>query len=150
MLPLIGLSILLAAVQDLGQGQWKFVPAESTYESAPAPRESRRQWIADGEGVRFLHDGINADGKPFHTEFRAGYDGKPVPFIGGTLYDSVALFYKNPRRVEQIFTLKGKPTVKAIRTISKDGNKMTIDSRGSRADGTRFKNILVYQRLVVN
>ena len=135
------------AVQDLGQGTWRFIPAESTYESAPAPKESRRQWISDGDGVKFLHDGINADGKPFHTEFRAAYDGKPVPFVGGTLYDAVALFSKGPHKVEQVFTLKGKVTVKAVRTISKDGKKMTIDSRGSRADGTKFKNILVYQRL---
>lgn len=138
---------MLMAVQDLGQGTWRFIPSESTYESAPAPKESKRQWIPDGDGVKFLHDGINAEGKPFHTEFRAAYDGKPVPFVGGTLYDSVALFSKGPRKVEQVFTLKGKVTVKAVRTISKDGKKMTIDSRGSRADGTKFKNILVYQRL---
>ena len=138
---------MLMAVQDLGHGTWRFIPAESTYESAPAPKESRRQWIPDGEGVKFIHDGTSAEGKPFHTEFRAAYDGKPVPFIGGTLYDSVALFSKGPRKVEQVFTLKGKVTVKAVRTISKDGKKMTIDSRGSRADGTKFKNILVYERL---
>ncbi len=138
---------MLMAVQDLGHGTWRFIPAESTYESAPAPKESKRQWIPDGDGVKFLHDGINADGKPFHTEFRSAYDGKPVPFVGGTLYDAVALFSKGPRKVEQVFTLKGKVTVKAIRTISKDGKKMTIDSRGSRADGTKFKNILVYERL---
>ena len=140
---------MLMAVQDLGQGTWRFLPAESTYESAPAPKESKRQWIPDGDGVKFLHDGINAEGKPFHTEFRAAYDGKPVPFVGGTLYDAVALFSTGPRKVEQIFTLKGKVTVKAVRTISKDGKKMTIDSRGSRADGTKFKNILVYERLAV-
>jgi len=138
---------MLMAVQDFGHGTWRFIPAESTYESAPAPKESKRQWIPDGDGVKFLHDGINADGKPFHTEFRAAYDGKSVPFVGGTLYDAVALFSKGPRKVEQVFTLKGKVTVKAIRTISKDGKKMTIDSRGSRADGTKFKNILVYERL---
>ena len=138
---------MLMAVQDLGHGTWRFIPAESTYQSAPAPKESKRQWIPDGDGVKFLHDGINADGKPFHTEFRAAYDRKPVPFVGGTLYDAVALFSKGPRKVEQVFTLKGKVTVKAVRTISKDGKKMTIDSRGSRADGTKFKNILVYERL---
>jgi hypothetical protein len=133
-----------AAVEDLGQGTWRFVAAESRYESAPAPKESKRQWIADGDGVKFIHDGVNAEGKPFHTEFRAKYDGKFVPFVGGTLYDSVALFWKNSRRVDQVFTMKGQVTVKATRTISKDGKKMTIDSRGKG-----FRNLLVYERLVV-
>ncbi len=94
--------------------------------------------------MKFIHDGVNAEGKPFHTEFRAKYDGKFVPFVGGTLYDSVALFWKNSRRVDQVFTMKGQVTVKATRTISKDGKKMTIDSRGKG-----FRNLLVYERLVV-
>lgn len=136
--------LLVIAVEDFGQGSWKFRPELSHYESGPAPKESRRQWIADGDGVKFLHDGINAEGKPFHTEFRAGYDGKFVPFTGGTLYDAVALHWKNPRRVDQVFTLKGAVTVRATRTISKDGKRMTIDARGKG-----FRNRLVYERLVV-
>jgi hypothetical protein len=141
---LIGILMFAAAVEDLGQGAWRFLPEVSRYESGPAPKASKRQWIPDGDGVKFLHDGVNATGKDFHTEFRAGYDGKFVPFTGGTLYDSVALHWKNPRRVDQVFTLKGKVTVKATRTISKDGKRMTIDSRGKG-----FRNLLVYERLVV-
>lgn len=144
MIAIYALLMIAAAVEDLGQGTWKFVPGASRYESAPAPKESKRQWIADGDGVKFLHDGVNAQGKPFHTEFRAGYDGKFVPFTGGTLYDSVSLHWKNPRRVDQVFTLKGKVTVKATRTISNDGKRMTIDSRGKG-----FRNLLIYERLVV-
>lgn len=146
MLPLLALFTLAAAVQDLGQGIWHFVPAASTYQSGPAPKESKRQWIPDGDKVKFIHDGIGADGKPFHTEFTAAYDGQPNPFIGGTLYDAVALTSRGPSRVDQVFTLKGKVTVKATRTISKDGKRMTIDSRGTKPDGTRFRNLLIYER----
>ena len=146
MLPLLTLLTLAAAVQDLGQGTWHFVPSASTYQSGPAPKESKRQWIAEGDRVKFLHDGVNADGKPFHTEFTAAYDSKPNRFIGGTLYDAVALTSRSPARVDQVFTLKGKVTVMATRTISKDGKRMTIDSRGTKPDGTRFRNLLVYER----
>lgn len=135
------LLILLLALDDRGQGTWRFLPSESHYESAPAPQKSERRWIPDGEGVRFLHDGINASGKPFHTEFRANYDGKPVPFTGGTLYDSVAIFWRNPRKVDQVFTMKGVVTVRATRTISKDGRRMTIHARGKG-----FHNKLIYER----
>lgn len=140
---------LLAVAQpkDLGLGTWVFVPEKSTYESGPAPKESKRQWIAKGDAVQFLHDGVNAEGKPFHTEFTVKYDGKAAPFVGGTLYDAVALQLKSPHVVEQTFTLQGKVTVRATRTISKDGKTMTIDSRGVRKDGTPFKNILVYRRV---
>ena len=138
---------LAAHVEDRAIGTWRFIPTESSYKSAPAPKESKRQWIKDGERVKFIHDGINADGKAFHTEFSAAYDGRSNPFVGGTLYDSVALTLRNPSRVDQVFRLKGKITVKAIRTISKDGKRMTIDSRGEKPDGTRFRNLLIYERI---
>ena len=31
-------------------------------------------------------------------------------------------------------------------TISKDGKRMTIDSRGTKPDGTSFRNLLIYER----
>ena len=46
-----------------------------------------------------------------------------------------------------IFRLKGKVTVTAIRKISNDGKRMTIDSRGSKPDGTKFRNLLIYSRV---
>ncbi len=135
-----------APPEDRGLGTWIFVPEKSTYESGPAPKQSRRQWVLRGEKVQFLHDGVSADGKVFHTEFTAPYDNLPVPFLGGTLYDSVALRWVNPSVVEQTFRLKGQVTVTATRTISDNGRYMTIDSRGQRLDATRFKNLLVYRR----
>lgn len=147
LLLLAPLLLFAAEIEDRAIGTWRFLPKESTYQSAPAPRESKRQWIKDGPRVKFIHDGINADAKPFHTEFSAAYDNKLNPFTGGTLYDSVALNLRNPSRVDQTFTLKGKITVKAIRTISKDGRRMTIESRGKKADGTPFRNLLIYERI---
>ena len=139
--------LLVAQIEDRAIGTWRFVPKDSTYQSAPAPRSSTRQWVKDGARVKFIHDGVGADGKPFHTEFSAAYDNKLNPVTGGTLYDSVALTQRNPNRVDQTFTMKGKITVKAIRTISKDGKRMTIESRGKKSDGTIFRNLLVYERV---
>lgn len=136
-------SLLLAPVEDRGLGKWQFVHAESRYESGPAPRESTRQWLPAGDNrVRFVHDGVSSDGKPFHTEFTATYDGKRYPFQGGTRYDEVALYRKDASTVEQVFTLKGVVTVRATRTISPDGKRMVIEARGEG-----FHNHLVYRRV---
>lgn len=137
--------LALVAVEDRGLGKWQFIAAESRYESGPAPQHSQREWIAEGnDGVRFVHDGVSAEGKKFHTEFSAKYDSKRYPFSGGTRYDEVALYWRNPSRVEQVFTLKGVVTVRATRTISSDGKRMVIEAKGEG-----FHNKLVYQRLVV-
>lgn len=133
---------------DQGIGTWQFVAKGSRYESGPAPQASIRRWVEMPVGkVRFEHDGTGADGKKFHTEFLAAYDGRPVPFIGGTLYDSVALLLRDRRTVKQSFYLNGKLTVKAVRKISRNGRTMTIDSRGVKPDGSKFRNWLVYSRI---
>lgn len=102
--------------------------------------------MKDGDGVRFLHDGVSAEGKAFHTEFTAKYDGKPYPFVGGTLYNTVALHWKSADRVDQVFRKDGVATVRATRTVSPDGKRLTIEARGTGAAGKRFKNLLVYER----
>lgn len=140
-------ALLAQGDADRGIGKWRFLKEASTYESGPGPKESIRQWMKTGDGVKFLHDGTSMDGKPFHTEFTAKYDGKQYPFQGGSLYNSVALFLRSPDRVDQVFQLDGKVTVEATRTISADGKRMTIDSRGTLPSGKKFRNLLLYERV---
>ncbi len=135
-----------ALAEDRGLGVWHFDPSQSTYESGPAPRQSQREWIAEGEWVRFRHRGVGADGKPFQTEFRAKYDGTASPVSGSGRYDAVSLKLIDPQTVQQTFTLGGKITVEATRTVSRDGRSMTILARGTNPDGKRFRNVLVYRR----
>lgn len=137
----------LTAQPDAALGTWRFLPAESTYESGPAPRESQRVWEKAPNGqVRFIHTGVGATGQPFRTEFTVGYDGKPAPVTGGSLYDSVSLQRVDARTIDQTFRKAGKITVQARRTISPDGTRMTIIAMGAKADGKPFRNKLVYAR----
>jgi hypothetical protein len=66
---------------------------------------------------------------------------------GSSRYDRVALKLVNPNVVEQTFRLKGEVTVRATRTISADGNQMTIIATGTNPDGKKFRNVLVYTRV---
>lgn len=144
---LSGAGLLAQDKVDLAIGKWRYLREISSYESGPGPKESERQWVRDGDGVRFLHDGTNMDGTPFHTEFRAKYDGKQYPFTGGTLYNSVALTWRSPNRVDQVFELDGKVTVRTTRTISPDGKRMSIIARGTLPTGKPFVNRMVYERV---
>lgn len=137
---------LFAAVEDLGVGTWHFNAAASTYESASAPRQSKRVWSKRGDKVHFFHTGTSAEGKPFQTEFIAAYDGKDYPFAGGSLYNTVALNLVDAHNVDQTFKKDGRVTVTARRTISPDGKRMTIVAVGATNDGRKFKNVLVYDR----
>ncbi len=143
---MVALVLLALRVDDAAIGTWTFVPGESQYQSAPAPMESRRIWQPMGDRVRFLHDGIDATGKPFHVEFVAGYDGKPGTVKGSASYDSVTLRRLDRSTVEQTFRKAGTVTVEARRIISADGKTMTIVAKGKKADGSPFVNTLVYRR----
>lgn len=147
----VALTLLLAIVSapaqdDAALGAWRFLAAESKYESGPAPRESQRVWEKVGDSVRFVHTGIGANGQPFRTEFAAKFDGKRYPVTGGGLYDSVVLERIDARTVKQTFRKGEMVTVMARRTISADGKKMTIVAMGNNAQGRPFRNLLVYAR----
>lgn len=140
------LMLAAAAPEDAALGKWKFNSALSTYESGPAPRESQRIWERVGDKAHFLHTGISQDGKSFRTEFTASYDGRDYPVDGGSLYNTVALKLVDARTVEQTFKKDGKVTVRARRTVSVDGKRLTIIAEGENAQGKKFKNTLVYER----
>ena len=133
--------------EDAALGTWRFLPAESKYESGPAPRESQRVWEKTADGaLRFVHTGTGANGQPFRTEFTARLDGKRHPVKGGSRYDSVVLERIDARTVKQTFRQGETVTVMARRTISADGKKMTIVAMGTNPDGKPFRNLLVYAR----
>lgn len=134
------------AIEDSALGTWRFNPAQSTYESGPAPRESRRVWERTGEKVRFIHTGVSHDGKAFKTQFTAAYDGRDYPVEGSSLYNTVSLKLISSQKVEQTFRKSGVVTVEAVREVSADGMQMTIIARGTNAKGRMFKNTLIYKR----
>jgi hypothetical protein len=132
--------------RDAAIGAWRFDAAASTYESGPAPKESVRVFERVGDRIRFVHTGIGANGQPFRTEYTAGYDGAAYPVKGSSRYDTVSQKMIDSRTVDLVFRLKGEITVTARRTISADGQRMTVIAVGANPDGKRFRNVLIYRR----
>ncbi len=135
-----------AAIEDAALGTWRFKPAQSIYESGPAPRESKRVWERVGDKVRFVHTGVSHDGKVFRVQFTARYDGRDYPVEGSSRYNTVSLKLIDAHRVEQTFKKSDVVTVEAVREVSPDGRWMTIIARGRNTQDRTFKNTLVYER----
>ena len=86
-LPLVGTA---QAPQGL-MGTWKVNVAKSTYSPGPGPKSQTSVWAtAPGGGWTNTVDGVDAAGKPTHTEQVMMFDGKPVELKGApvptTLY----------------------------------------------------------------
>jgi hypothetical protein len=140
------LAAFAQADRDAAVGTWRFDAAASTYESGPAPRESTRVFEVAGDRIRFVHTGISANGQPFRTEYTAGYDGADYPVEGSARYDTVSQKMIDSHNIDLVFRLKGEVTVITRRTISADGQRMTVVAEGANPDGKRFRNVLIYKR----
>jgi hypothetical protein len=99
-----------------------------------------------GEGVKYVSDGVGADGKPTHAEFQAKYDGKGYPFKGNP--DADVLSYKriDANTLEATTTLKGKNTTAIQVVVSSDGKTRTVTQTGTNAQGQATKISSVYEK----
>jgi len=132
---------------DNSLGNWKLNLEKSTYNPGPPTVKSltaaRQAWES---GVKAISTGELANGNPINTNYTANYDGKDYP-VTGAPWDTVAIKQVD----ENTFTSEAKKTggrySSMSRTvISKDGNTMTVASKGTNAEGKAFDNTLVYDK----
>jgi hypothetical protein len=141
---------LAAAGQVLAQGDpfvgtWKLDVAKSKFDPGPAPQSQTRTWGADGKvGV----EGINAAGKPMSYGYPIMKDGKEYPTIGAipNKADTISTKRINDNTVEANFVRGGKPAETTKFEVSKDGKMLTIDAKGTNADGSAFHNVTVWEK----
>ena len=97
-------------------------------------------------GTKLVSDGVDSDGKPFHAEFTAKYDGKDYPFKGESDIDTVALRRIDANTWSEVLKKDGKEVVSGQNAISKDGKTMTRTVKGKTATGQDINNTIVYDK----
>ena len=138
-------TIVFAA--DNNVGTWKLNLAKSKYVSSPAPKSQTLKIEAWGDdGLKYEADGVGADGKPTHAEFQAKYDGKDYPFKGNPDADTLAYKRIDANTLEAALKLKGKPTITAKVSVSKDGKTRTVVQTGKDAAGKAVNTTSVYEK----
>ena len=138
-------AVVLAA--DTNIGTWKLNVAKSTFSPGPAPKSQTIKIEAWGEdGVKFTSDGVDAEGKPTHTEFQAKYDGKFNAYTGTADADMLAYKRIDANTIQATTQLKGKETAVSTAVVSKDGKTRTLTQTGTNAKGQAVKNHLVYEK----
>ena len=81
-----------AYAADVFSGNWKVNLAKSKYDPGPPPKGPNFSKIdAIVGGLQFTNDGVNAEGKPTHSEWSGKFDGKDNPVKGDPLRDTAAL-----------------------------------------------------------
>jgi len=126
-------------------GTWKLNEAKSKI--APGVQKNHTVvYEAAGDNVKVTVDGIDRDGKPAHNEWTGKFDGKDYPVTGDPVSDMRSYKRVNDRTLALTIKKDGKVTVTGRIVESADGKTRTVTTRGTDAEGKKFKSIAVYDK----
>jgi hypothetical protein len=135
----------LAQAGDVNMGTWKLDEAKSKI-AGGTTKNTSVVYAAEGKNVKITVDGVDAAGKPVHSEWTGMFDGKDYPVTGDPLAD--ARGYKRVSDHALAMTAKkdGKVSLTANIVVSPDGKSRTVTSSSTDAAGKKITSIAVYSK----
>ena len=129
-------------------GTWKLNLEKSKYNPGPAPKSLTRTVEAQGDQVKYIFEGVNADGSGFAYSFTVRYDGKDYPVTGSMPggADTIAIKRIDSNMFEATLKKAGKVVGTSKAEVSKDGKVTTITSEGTNEGGQPTNTVAVYDR----
>ena len=136
-----------AFAADVFSGNWKINLEKSKFDPGPPPKGPNFSKIEAIEGgLKFTNDGVNAEGKPTHSEWSGKFDGKDNPVTGDPTRDTTAL-KKIDDYTYEILNKKDGRVVGTIRNVfSRDGKTRTQTGPGTNTKGIRTNSVVVYEK----
>jgi hypothetical protein len=96
--------------------------------------------------VKVEGEGIDADGKPVHSEWTGNFDGKDYPVTGDPISDTRS-YTKVDDRTLDLTVKKGGKIIDTVRMVlSADGKSRTVTVTGTTPKGKKFTNVVVYDK----
>jgi hypothetical protein len=102
--------------------------------------------------VRVVGEGIDADGKPVHTEWTGNFDGKDYPVTGDPISDARSYTKVDDRTLDLTVKKAGKIIDTVRMVLSADGKSRTVTVTGTlrglrgTPKGKKFTNVVVYDK----
>jgi hypothetical protein len=134
--------------EDPWVGTWKVNLEKSTFSPGPKPTNPTTVKVeSSAGGVKITMDGMTAEGKPFHTETVAGFDGKDNPVKGANRPNTTVAYKRiDDRTLESQSKIDGKPTTTVKISVSPDGKTLTATVTGKNADGQAVNSVIVHDK----
>jgi hypothetical protein len=140
---LIALGVSFA--QNPNIGTWKLNEAKSNI-PAGVGKNTTVVYSAAGSDITITTDGVDAAGKPAHTEWTGKFDGKPYPVTGSPDVDYRAIKTKGERTL-LLANMKGDKTVSNGKVeLAKDGKSRTLEITNFAAGGKKIHAKYVYDK----
>jgi hypothetical protein len=153
---LVALTLILGVVALAGRagaqapkglvGTWTLDPAKSTFSPGPAPKSQTVTYSSEGDAIKIVVDMTPAEGAAQRWQMTTKYDGKDYPVTGNPNADTISAKLINDRTGETTFKKGGKVTATNTRTLSADGQTLTITSKGTTVDGKPRSDVQVFRK----
>jgi len=134
----------VAAEQDLLLGSWQLDVVKSRYTPGPPPRSEVRTYVRDKDGMKGTIRRRREDGREEVIEYRADFD-REYPVMGTPAYDTIRLKRIDSHTAEAVLSHAGRVFGTARRTISQDGQTLTIMFR-QESQGILESNTAIYRK----
>ena len=133
------LSVALAMrAADPVVGTWHLNVAKSRYDPGPPPKSQTRIYREEDGGVKAVVITVYKNGNSDTVHYAANYDGKEHPVDGSPDTDGILMQRIDDYTAESVLTHAGHTIGTARRTVSRDGQTMTITFKGSEVNNTAF------------
>jgi hypothetical protein len=131
---------------DLLYGTWTLNVSKSRFSPGPPPKSQRRTYEAHPDGMKVTIRIIEANGHSSTIQFIATSDSVEYPVTGSPDYDMISLRRVDAHRAEATLSHAGKVFGKALRSISEDGQTMTIRFEQGESSQPRVSYVAVYEK----
>jgi hypothetical protein len=130
---------------DPQMGTWKLNKAKSKI--TPGTGKNTRVGYSSMFGnTKVTTDGVDANGKPAHSEWSGKFDGKYYPVTGDPNQDTRSYTKVDDRTMKFAVTKGSKITVTGRIVVSADGKSRTVNTSGTTPKGKKYKNVVVYDK----
>jgi hypothetical protein len=131
--------------QSPQMGTWKLNEGKSQL-PAGFMKNTNVVYEAAGDNIKASTDGIDKDGKPFHTEWTGKFDGKDYPLSGDPTSDARSYKMVNERTLAIANKKGSKVTTSGRIVVAPDGRSRTLSVTGTNAAGKKVSSVSVYDK----
>ena len=137
--------LTMCAAQNPHLGTWKLNEAKSKL--TPGTQKNLTvTYEAVGDNIKATLDGVDAQGKPTHSEWTGKFDGKDYPVTGDATSDTRSYKKIDDRTLEVTAKKDGKVTLTARIAISADGKTRKLTTHSTDSSGKKIVNTAVYDK----
>ena len=135
----------LCFAADPQMGTWKLNEAKSKF-TPGITKNTMVVYEAAGDQVKVTSNGVDAKGKPTHTQWTGRFDGKNYPITGDLNSDARSYKKIDDRTLGMTIWNHGRVTGTGRIAVSADGKSRTVTSSGTTAKGKQFNNTAVFDK----